>query len=69
VCSSDLGINTTKDTTDKEAFQLQELLHHEYNIEVPIKCLHGRLYIRISAHIYNTIDDYARLANVIAELR
>jgi isopenicillin-N epimerase len=63
------GINTTKDTTDKEAFQLQELLHHEYNIEVPIKCLHGRLYIRISAHIYNTIDDYARLANVIAELR
>lgn len=63
------GINTTKNNTDKEAFQLQEMLHHDFNIEVPIKCIHGRLYVRISSHIYNTLDDYARLAHVIKEMK
>lgn len=62
------GINTIKDNTDKEAFQLQELLHHNYKVEVPIKCLHGRLYVRLSAHIYNTIKDYERLAQVIKDI-
>lgn len=52
--------------TDKEAFTLQEELHHEHRIEVPIKCLEGRLYVRISAHIYNELQDYERLAMVFS---
>jgi len=63
------GIDTTKGNSDKEAFQLQEMLHHDYLIEVPIKCLHGRLYVRISTHIYNTIDDYTRLAHVVKKMK
>jgi selenocysteine lyase/cysteine desulfurase len=43
----------------------QEILHHEHAIEVPVKCLEGRLYVRVSAHIYNTIDQYQHLARVI----
>lgn len=47
---------------------MQEYLHHEHKVEVPIKCLEGRLYTRISAHIYNDIDDYAKFAADIKKL-
>jgi hypothetical protein len=35
---------------------------------VPIKCFHGCLYVRISAHVYNELGDYVVLANVIEEI-
>lgn len=54
----------TRMASDKEAFALQEELHHDHRIEVPIKCIEGQLYVRISAHIYNDLDDYHRLALV-----
>lgn len=59
---------TTKETTDSDAFAIQETLHHNYNIEVPIKCLGGRLYVRLSAHIYNHLDEYKRVGQVIKNL-
>jgi len=34
--------------------------------QVPIKCLNGRLCVRISAHIYNDIEQYKRLATLVA---
>jgi hypothetical protein len=46
----------------------QEILHHEQKIEVPVKCLEGRLYLRVSAHIHNTLDQYERLADTIKKL-
>jgi selenocysteine lyase/cysteine desulfurase len=47
----------------------QEILHHEHKIEVPVKCLEGRLYLRVSAHIYNTLDQYQHLAHTIKTLK
>jgi hypothetical protein len=35
---------------------------------VPVKLLGGRLYVRISAHVYNAADDYGPLADAIADL-
>lgn len=61
------GIDTTKDCSDAEAFQLQEWLHHEKRIEVPVKHLSGRLYVRISAHVYNELEDFDRLARAFQE--
>ena len=55
--------------TDRHAYSLQELLHHKFFLEVPVKCLEGRIYVRISAHVYNTIDDYVKLAMVINSLK
>ena len=52
-------------STDDDAYKLQEILHHKYNIEVPIKSLEGKLYCRISAHVYNTIEEYVHFANII----
>jgi isopenicillin-N epimerase len=54
--------------SDKEAFHLQELLHHDHRIEVPIKCIEGKLYTRISAHVYNEMADYERLNEVIKRI-
>lgn len=47
---------------------LQELLHHAHRIEVPVKCLEGRLYVRLSAHVYNHLEEYARLATAIRKM-
>jgi isopenicillin-N epimerase len=44
------------------------MLHHEHMIEVPIKCLEGRLYARLSSHVYNVPEDYHHLSNVIKKL-
>ncbi|DAZ95658.1 TPA: hypothetical protein N0F65_002455 [Lagenidium giganteum] len=49
--------------TSTEAKVVQDTLHHKFKIEVPVKCVEGVLYVRISAHMYNTLDDYVRLAD------
>jgi selenocysteine lyase/cysteine desulfurase len=47
---------------------VQNLLFHRYNIEVPIKEVQGELYVRISAHIYNELEEYEKLGDAILEL-
>jgi DNA primase large subunit len=59
---------------DKESYEdehndIQDRLHFEYKIEVPIKVIRKRLYVRLSAHIYNTKEDYQRLADAILIIR
>lgn len=43
---------------------LQNWLYAQ-RIEVPVKALGGRLYVRLSAHVYNTDADYERLGQVL----
>eukprot|EP00439_Symbiodinium_sp_Y106_P031667 s5183_g3.t2 len=38
-------------------------------IEVPVKVLSGNLYVRISAHIYNHIEEYEILRDAVLELQ
>ncbi|CAI8058001.1 Probable L-cysteine desulfhydrase, chloroplastic [Geodia barretti] len=47
---------------------LQDKLYHNHQIEAPVKAIQGRLYVRISAHIYNTAQDYAKLAAAVNEI-
>lgn len=49
--------------------KLQDALHFKHKIEVPVKNIHNRLYVRISAHVYNAKEDYLRLARVMLQLR
>lgn len=42
---------------------------YQRRIEVPVKVLSGNLYVRISAHIYNHIDEYAVLQDAIIDMR
>ncbi|CAF1174993.1 unnamed protein product [Adineta steineri] len=47
---------------------IQNKLYHDFNIEVPIKNIDGNLYARISAHIYNYIEQYEELGNAIIKI-
>ena len=50
-------------STESVARWRQKLLH-EHNIEVPIHAIGGRLWVRISAQVYNELSDYEALARV-----
>ncbi|TYZ62267.1 hypothetical protein PybrP1_010235 [[Pythium] brassicae (nom. inval.)] len=61
------GVDTSEAAvaTSAHAKFVQDTLHHAHAIEVPVKCVDGALYVRISAHMYNSLADYARLARVV----
>ncbi|XP_022108998.1 probable L-cysteine desulfhydrase, chloroplastic isoform X2 [Acanthaster planci] len=48
---------------------IQNKLYHEFNIEVPIKAVDGKLYVRISTHIYNELAEYQQLATAIKSIQ
>lgn len=54
---------------DDEHNDIQDRLHYDYQVEVPIKVVRKRLYVRISAHLYNTREDYYRLADAVLAIR
>jgi isopenicillin-N epimerase len=41
-------------------------LLREHRIEAPIHAIEGRLWVRISAQVYNELDDYRHLARAFA---
>ncbi|KAL6763735.1 CG12264-like protein [Haematococcus lacustris] len=54
--------------TSADAKTLQDELHHQHCIEVPVKLVGGQLYVRLSAYIYNRIDDYEKLRDAVASM-
>ncbi|MEC9175019.1 MAG: hypothetical protein VYC31_01200, partial [Pseudomonadota bacterium] len=51
------------------AHALRWQLAEEDRVQVPILPFAGRLWARLSAQVYNTMDDYARLAAAVARRR
>ena len=51
-------------STSEDAKRIQDYLFDQ-RIEVPIKCIEGRLYVRISCHIYNELTEYEELGRVL----
>ena len=49
--------------TSTDAKRLQDFLYN-HNVEVPVKCIRGKLYARVSCHVYNTEGEFIRLAEV-----
>jgi selenocysteine lyase/cysteine desulfurase len=52
--------------TSTDAKRVQDFLFSQ-NVEVPVKCVQGVLYVRVSCHLYNTAEEFDSLA--IAMLR
>lgn len=50
----------------EDAARLRDALLFEDRIEVPVAAARGRLWLRISAQIYNELSDYERLAEAVA---
>ncbi|WIA22809.1 hypothetical protein OEZ86_009760 [Tetradesmus obliquus] len=55
--------------TSTDAKHVQDLLHSMHSIEVPIKTIQGSLYVRISAHVYNTLAEYEQLTNAVQQMQ
>ncbi len=55
-------------TTPEAAARLHDRLIDEHAIEVPVSARDGSLWVRISAQVYNEIEDYARLAQAVAKM-
>lgn len=51
--------------TREDAARLRDALLFEDHIEVPVHAYRGQLRARISAQVYNDMDDIARLANAV----
>lgn len=58
-----LSGNLSDRKTSTDAKRIQDFLY-SCNIEVPVKCVRGVLYCRVSCHVYNTVDDFGTLARV-----
>lgn len=54
--------------TSAHAKTVQDRLHFDHKIEVPVKLISKKLYLRISAHVYNTIDHYQLLKNAVSSM-
>jgi isopenicillin-N epimerase len=54
--------------TPSAAADLRHTLRGDYRIEVHIMPFNGRLWVRLSAYLYNEISDYERLADAVLEI-
>jgi selenocysteine lyase/cysteine desulfurase len=54
--------------TSTDAKKLQDALY-ELKVEVPVKLINQRLYVRVSCHVYNRPEDFERLAHAVSRLR
>lgn len=60
ICGSPSDVRTSND-----AKRVQDFLF-DNSIEVPIKCINGQLFVRVSCHIYNTMEEFDRLGKVLS---
>ena len=54
--------------TADEALDVRDRLLFDHGIEVQLHSFRDRLHVRISAQIYNTMDDINRLADVVSQM-
>ena len=52
--------------TPADGKAVQDYLHSR-QIECPVKTVRGRLHVRISAAVYNDLEEYERLGRVVSE--
>ena len=52
----------------EDAENFQNYLFSQHHIEVPFKSVGGKLYVRISVHIYNELHEYEVLADAVNQL-
>lgn len=53
--------------TSVDAKQIQDHLYSK-RVEVPVKCINGKLFLRISSHIYNRPSDFENLCRATAQM-
>lgn len=62
------GVGAWEYPSAAAAAAINKYLREVHCIEVPVACIGGRLFVRISAQIYNSISDYQALADAVLGL-
>lgn len=57
-----------RSATREGGLEIRAALLEQYNVQVPVNALGGRYWARISAQIYNDMEDYERLARAVKTL-
>jgi isopenicillin-N epimerase len=60
-----LRVPASLGTTGEDAMRLRDALLFEDKIELQVHAGHGQIWVRISAQVYNTMDEYERLGEVV----
>ncbi|XP_033730037.1 putative L-cysteine desulfhydrase 1 [Pecten maximus] len=55
-------------TSEEDANSLMDILFLDYNIDTSLKSVQNQLYVRLSAQIYNCLDDYKKFGEAILSL-
>ena len=63
-----VALPTETPATERSASGLRQQLRDDHRIEVTVTPFAGRLWLRLSAYLYNEIEDYERLADAVAEI-
>ena len=58
-----IDTNSSGRKTSTDAKRIQDYFY-SCNVEIPVKCVRGVLYCRVSCHLYNTAGDFETLAHV-----
>lgn len=61
---SNISGNQFNKKTSDHAKNIQDFLF-DNNVEVPIKCINGELFVRLSCHVYNELEDFDCLGKVL----
>jgi len=64
-CMATLPLPLVLGDSREAAANLQHTLLYEHRIEAPILCIGGRLWVRISAQVYNQLEDVERFAQAV----
>eukprot|EP00873_Tetraselmis_striata_P000570 jgi/Tetstr1/420834/TSEL_011909.t1 len=59
------GIPPAGECDSADAKEVQDYLHHSAAIECPVKLFNRTLFCRLSVHVYNSLDDFRRLADAV----
>ena len=60
-----LRVPASLGTAREDAMRLRDALLFEDRIELQVHAGHGQIWVRISAQVYNTMDEYERLGEVV----
>lgn len=59
--------SSARNTCGKDC-KLQKLLLDKYDVQVSVDIIQGQLMVRITAQVYNTMQDYIRLSDAVISL-
>ncbi|MEQ1757542.1 MAG: aminotransferase class V-fold PLP-dependent enzyme [Vicinamibacterales bacterium] len=64
-CMATVAVPESLGSEPTDAQRLRDALLFDHGIEVQVHATHGRVWVRISAQVYNELDDVARLAEAV----